>query len=375
MNYVLDLFTPETWKAFREHGCDVTGFAKAHRSRAKNVKVGDIFICYLVRLSRWCGVLEVISEMYEDSSPIFQKDSDPWTIRFKVKPLVILDELHAVPIRLPEVWNGFSRTQHLKIDSPSWAGKAALQSSLTSISSSDGKFLSQKLEAQKTSQTEHPLTERDQKALQLSFGTVKTSVGTITVFVPGEGDSIAEALEELPNEDELRESHQKQALLAEIGAQMGFQIWIPKGDRTKIVKDLTSEVQKKLLNDLPLNYDESTFRTIAHIDVLWLKQRRIVRAFEVEHTTAIYSGILRMADLLALQPNIDIRLHIVAPEYRREKVLSEIRRPVFSVLEKGPLAQNCSFLSYEAVDALSEQEHLAHMNDSILKEFEEVASE
>jgi hypothetical protein len=27
----------------------------------------------------------------------------------------------------------------------------------------------------------------------------------------------------------------------------------------------------------------------------------------VEHTTSIYSGILRMADLLALQPNMDIR--------------------------------------------------------------------
>ena len=41
------------------------------------------------------------------------------------------------------------------------------------------------------------------------------------------------------------------------------------------------------------------------------------RAFEVEHTTAIYSGLLRMADLLALQLNMQIRLHLVAPEERR----------------------------------------------------------
>jgi hypothetical protein len=39
---------------------------------------------------------------------------------------------------------------------------------------------------------------------------------------------------------------------------------------------------------------------IERIDVLWLKGRSIKRAFEVEHTTSIYSGILRMADLLAL---------------------------------------------------------------------------
>jgi hypothetical protein len=61
----------------------------------------------------------------------------------------------------------------------------------------------------------------------------------------------------------------------------------------------------------------------------------IVRAFEVEHTTSVYSGILRMADLLALPPNMDIKLHIVAPEVKRDKVFQEIRRPVFSLLEKA----------------------------------------
>ena len=42
-----------------------------------------------------------------------------------------------------------------------------------------------------------------------------------------------------------------------------------------------------------------------------------------------------MADLLALQPNMNIKLHIVAPAAKREKVFQEIRRPVF-LLEKGP---------------------------------------
>ena len=63
----------------------------------------------------------------------------------------------------------------------------------------------------------------------------------------------------------------------------------------------------------------------------------MTRAFEIEHTTAIYSGLLRMADLLALQPNMDIRLHIVAPAERRERVLREIRRPVFSLLDRAAI--------------------------------------
>ena len=89
-----------------------------------------------------------------------------------------------------------------------------------------------------------------------------------------------------------------------------------------------------LLDRLPLNYDDTTLRTIEQIDVLWLHRRSIVRAFEVEHTTSVYSGILRMADLLALQPNMDIKLHIVAPVGKREKVFSEIRRPVFPFWRK-----------------------------------------
>jgi hypothetical protein len=68
-----------------------------------------------------------------------------------------------------------------------------------------------------------------------------------------------------------------------------------------------------LLDTLPLNYIDVTLKTIEHIDVIWIRRHSIARAFEVEHTTAIYSGLLRMADLLSLQPDINIRLHIVAP--------------------------------------------------------------
>ena len=52
---------------------------------------------------------------------------------------------------------------------------------------------------------------------------------------------------------------------------------------------------------LPLNYDNATLKTIENIDVIWLQRRSIAHAFEIEHTTAIYSGLLRMADLLAMR--------------------------------------------------------------------------
>jgi hypothetical protein len=75
--------------------------------------------------------------------------------------------------------------------------------------------------------------------------------------------------------------------------------------------------------------------------------------------------------LLALQPNMDIRLHIVAPDERREKVFREMSRPVFMLLERGPLSDSCTFISYESVDVIRGLKHLAHTNDGIIAEYEE----
>jgi len=203
---------------------------------------------------------------------------------------------------------------------------------------------------------------------------IKTEEGEVTVIVPRDDDDIDDDKELLTRESEepeARQSLQVQAKLADIGTAMGFKIWIPRNDRNR-VRELVSEVgDDGFLEVLPLNYDLTTLDTIEQIDVLWLKGRSIVRAFEVEHTTAVYSGLLRMADLLALQPNMNIRLHIVASDERREKVFREMLRPVFSLLDRGPLARSCTFISYESVDAIRALEHLAHTTDTIISEYEE----
>jgi hypothetical protein len=162
-----------------------------------------------------------------------------------------------------------------------------------------------------------------------------------------------------------------QALLARIGIEMGFRVWIPRNDKQAVLDQVPPTLHNSFLNLLPLNYDDITLKTIEQIDVIWMRNRSMARAFEVEHTTAIYSGLLRMADLLALQPNMDIRLHIVAPDDKRAKVLREIKRPVFSLLDRGPLYENCSFLSYTAIEKMSSMGHLQHMSDTLIEEFEE----
>ena len=67
-------------------------------------------------------------------------------------------------------------------------------------------------------------------------------------------------------------------------------------------------------------------------------------AFEIESTTAIYSGLLRMSDLLAMQPNINIALYLVASDERRAHVHREIRRPTFARLGR-PLRGVCRYVA------------------------------
>jgi hypothetical protein len=374
MTYILSLFTPETWAAFREHGAKVSGFrARQRRIARKRIKPGDVFLCYLVRLSRWCGALEVTSEVFEDDTPIFG-DPDPFVVRFQVKPLVSLEPEQSLPIFEPEIWNKLTETRDCEEGSVSWTG--FFRSSLRPITDADGALLMSLLETQSVELKDYRYTMRDRRQLARKL-TVRTLDREVAVEVPGdeEDEDVQDGVELATASTEGRRSSRMQAKIAQIGAAMGFRIWVPRNDRLRVLEHVEADKQDAFIDVLPLNYDDTTLRTIEQIDVLWLKGRSMARAFEVEDTTAVYSGLLRMADLLALQPNMDIQLHIVAPDERREKVMGEIKRPVFSLLERGPLYEKCTFLSYQAIDALTETPHLTHMSDSILEEYEEPAEE
>lgn len=365
MAYFLDLFSPETYEAFSRSDRTVSGFRLRHRGVAGRVKAGDRFVCYMTKLSRWVGVLEVLEGPYVDETPLFFPDADPFVVRFRVRPIAWLPVEKALPIHEDRVWNALSFTRGQSRNSSTWTGR--LRGSLVQLAENDGAFLESAIEAQASGGVTYTVDENEYK--RLLGHRIRRADKDVSVTVP-EGPEPVEAARE--PQEEVRESLKIQALLAEIGSRMGMQIWIPRSDRAAVLTEWQGD-HPPVLERLPLNYDDTTLRTIEQIDVLWLRGRAIKRAFEVEHTTSIYSGILRMADLLALQPNMDIRLHIVAPVTRREKVFQELRRPVFSLLDRGPLAESCTFLSYDSVRELAQQPHLPHLSESVLDEYEEEA--
>ena len=364
MAYYTDLFSPETYEAFTQSDQSISGFRPRQKSAASQIRPGDKLICYVTKVSRWVGILEVTSEYFEDSTPLFYLEDDPFVIRFRVKPQVLLPKKKAVPIHEDHVWEALSFTQSYQKNSSHWTGK--MRNSLNLLSQEDGGFLEELLERQKIGGHTYELDEDHYR--KLVGQRIRREDKVVSVSVPQEDEAEVVARDE----QTIRESYQIQALLARIGEAMGFTVWLPRSDRSNIIKDWAPG-DGVLLDALPLNYDETTLKTIEQIDVLWLRRRSIVRAFEVEHSTAIYSGILRMADLLALQPNMDIRLHIVAPYGQKEKVLQEIQRPVFSLLERAPLSEICSFISYDSVREIFDEQHLSYLSDAVLEEYAEEA--
>ena len=86
--YFIDLFSPETYQAFADSSRSISGFRLRHKTTAERVSRGDLLVCYLTRLSRWFGLLEVVEGPFIDHKPIFVPENDPFVVRFRVQAKV-----------------------------------------------------------------------------------------------------------------------------------------------------------------------------------------------------------------------------------------------------------------------------------------------
>jgi hypothetical protein len=335
-NYWLDLFTGTTWEEFKKHGANVSGFRHRRRKLARSIKPGDYLICYLTGVSRFIGVLEVKSDCFEDHTPIW--DDAVFPIRFEVELVHELTPATAIPVQSlkdtlsifqnltsPNAWTGFFRgSPHMFTQGDGRAIVDAIQNALANPISRE---------------YDHAQYYRRPKIFE------STSIGVVTV--PDEDNepaSFVEPLEPLIEASQITHS-EIQYLLLKLGSDMGLDVWVARNDKTRCFAGKAFAEIRSIRRELPRQFDDATNRTIEMIDVLWLQGDAIIAAFEVEHTTSIYSGLLRMADLITMQPNIKINLYLVAPDDKEDKVFNEINRPTFRKL-KPPLPKICKFIPY-----------------------------
>ncbi|MDC3417016.1 hypothetical protein [Aquibacillus salsiterrae] len=123
-----------------------------------------------------------------------------------------------------------------------------------------------------------------------------------------------------------------QFYLAKLGNSLGYKVWIARNDH-KRVWDGTKLGEYSLKELIIPAIPEAVYDTVSLIDVLWLDEgNNIVSGFEVEKSTSIYSGILRLNDL-SLSIGQDVDFYLVAPEKREKEIKAQLLRPSFKTLD------------------------------------------
>lgn len=121
-----------------------------------------------------------------------------------------------------------------------------------------------------------------------------------------------------------------QGWLRDLGIGLGFDVWVASNDRGRSYGE--GRLGDGCLMDLPDGISAG-MDSIRLIDVIWISggEHKVAAAFEVEHSTSIYSGIVRMLDLaLGTEVGNGSPLFLVAPDNRQNDVQHQLKRPAFS---------------------------------------------
>lgn len=140
--------------------------------------------------------------------------------------------------------------------------------------------------------------------------------------------------------------------LLKIGIALGYDVICAQNDKSKSYNNTNFSFQ--CLSDFPeINTDKDTLNTIKMIDVLWFQKETniIIGAFEVEKSTSIYSGILRLTDLAYSIKNGNEVFYIIIPDNREKDIRLQLARPSIKGIKVpinyilfSDLRQNCDAL-------------------------------
>jgi type II restriction enzyme len=185
---------------------------------------------------------------------------------------------------------------------------------------------------------------RDQLSKDLgAFAGLLFEIGSGRLVVDGNADALLEAekakaekVAKARHADVLAEAQaesehtQIQYLLIKIGRALHYDIFVARNDRHR-----SCDGQSFAMLTIPalsaMDWSPEIMETTSLIDVIWLQPgtNEIVSAFEIEKSTSIYSGILRMEDLARSIPECTCNFYLVAPNRREKEVIAQLMRPAF----------------------------------------------
>lgn len=169
--------------------------------------------------------------------------------------------------------------------------------------------------------------------LLFEIGTQKLILGTDEYLSEQERKKL-EKLIEKRQEDVQQEKKEEdlhtemQYHLLKIGNALGYDVIAASNDRSK--SHCGNSFSFLSLQQFPeINLEKETLNTVKLIDVLWFQKatNNVIAAFEVEKSTSIYSGILRLTDLSYTIADGDEVLYLIVPDKREKDVCLQLSRP------------------------------------------------
>lgn len=134
---------------------------------------------------------------------------------------------------------------------------------------------------------------------------------------------------------EVREEKEEESLhtemqyhLLKIGNALGYDVIPASNDRSKCYNG--NNFSFLSIPEFPqIELDKETLNTVKLIDVLWFAKgtNNVIAAFEVEKSTSIYSGILRLTDLSYSIADGDEVFYLIVPDKREKDVTLQLSRP------------------------------------------------
>lgn len=116
--------------------------------------------------------------------------------------------------------------------------------------------------------------------------------------------------------------------LLKIGVALGYDVIPASNDKSKTYNGNSFSFMG--LQQFPqIELDKETLNTVKLIDVLWFEKgtNNVIAAFEVEKSTSIYSGILRLTDLSYTIADGDEVFYLIVPDKREKDVVVQLSRP------------------------------------------------
>ncbi|MUV56070.1 hypothetical protein [Halogeometricum sp. CBA1124] len=183
------------------------------------------------------------------------------------------------------------------------------------------------------------------------FNSVEEAYQELTSKNTKSQDESSETDQSESTTEDIRDHTEIQWELIQLGLDHGYDVYVAKNDQNREYEG--SKLGDPCIDSLNLTgFSKSAMDIIEYVDVIWLDDDYIVEMFEVESTTSVFSGILRMTDFVVKVPNLKVSMNIVAPATDEEKVRKQMARPTFEQVLDQQETGLLNYISFEEVREL-----------------------